>query len=353
MTHETASTPHTNDCIKSDHRMFFSFDPEKSSFLSGYLGINVTTITGTLLIRFTQAIKAREVNLYFIGREKVEWVNLRKITKEKIILKQHEILWKSTNPLGYELITELTLPFEFKVPSNAIESFNTNFGYVQYTLKAIINKKQIKKKVWIEVKVPIWRWTKPLEEELKPLIIKSKSSQHRRHQIDWEAILPKTFFDINSKFKIKLRMTVQDPDLRIKKISPFLKGNVKYFDDNEDFISNGGDNSSGDDDDDDDDDDDEDEDNRKKFIPFEKEQYWYKCEIINGKDVIMTPHGPDTLFETDIVINIPNDVIPTCKTNYMKVINEIQIKVMFERSNTYVLITREILIGRNYKTSEI
>src|SRR4051812_27685736 len=105
MIHETASTPHTNDCIKSDHRMFFSFDPEKSSFLSGYLGINVTTITGTLLVRFTQAIKAREINLYFIGREKV----LRKIKKEKIILKQHEMLWKSTNPIGYELITDLTL----------------------------------------------------------------------------------------------------------------------------------------------------------------------------------------------------------------------------------------------------
>ncbi|CAG8457365.1 16381_t:CDS:2 [Rhizophagus irregularis] len=303
MTHETASTPHTNDCIKSDHRMFFTFDPEKSSFLSGYLGINVTTITGTLLVRFTQAIKARKINLYFIGREKVEWVHLRKIKKEKIILKQHEILWESNNPIGYELITDLTLPFEFQVPSNAIESIDSNFGHVQYTLKAVINKK-INKKFWIEVKVPIWRWARPSIEELKPLIIKSKSSQQRRHQIEWETILPKTFFDINSNFKIKLRMIVQDPDLRIKK------------------ISGGGSNK----------------------------QYLYKGETINGKDVVMTPSGLDTLFEANILINIPDDVIPTCKTNYMKIINEIQIKVMFERSNTYVLITREILIGRNYET---
>ncbi|CAB4382669.1 uncharacterized protein OCT59_014616 [Rhizophagus irregularis] len=349
MTHETASTPHTNDCIKSDHRMFFTFDPEKSSFLSGYLGINVTTITGTLLVRFTQAIKARKINLYFIGREKVEWVHLRKIKKEKIILKQHEILWESNNPIGYELITDLTLPFEFQVPSNAIESIDSNFGHVQYTLKAVINKK-INKKFWIEVKVPIWRWARPSIEELKPLIIKSKSSQQRRHQIEWETILPKTFFDINSNFKIKLRMIVQDPDLRIKKISTSLKGIVKYFnnnDDNDDVVGGGGGSNSSDNDDDDDDDDDDD---GKKFLPFEKEQYLYKGETINGKDVVMTPSGLDTLFEANILINIPDDVIPTCKTNYMKIINEIQIKVMFERSNTYVLITREILIGRNYET---
>src|SRR5688572_23158483 len=155
MSHITASTPHPNDYIKSDYRMFFTFHPEQSSFLSGYLGVNMATISGTLLIRLSQAIKVKEINLYFTGREKVE---LHKIKNEKIIVEKHEKLWTTTDSIGYELIKDLTLPFEFQLPSDAIESFNSNFGSIQYTLKAIINKKQKRKKIWIEVIIPIWKW---------------------------------------------------------------------------------------------------------------------------------------------------------------------------------------------------
>ncbi|RIA91301.1 hypothetical protein C1645_805256 [Glomus cerebriforme] len=247
MAYVAASTPHPNDYIKSDRHIYFSFHPEKSSFLSGYLGINTTTISGSLLVRFSPAVKAIEINLYFIGREKVEWIDLLKVKNEKILVEKHETLWKTTNPIGYELITDLTLPFEFQVPSDAIESFNSNYGSIQYTLKAEVDK-QNNKKTWTEVIVPIWRWTRPSNEELKPLIIKSKG------------------------------------------------------------------------------------------------------EIVHGKDIIMTQNGPDNIFEVNVIINIPNEVLPTYQTNYMKIVNEVQIKVIFEMSNIYVLITKEIVIGRNYNT---
>ncbi|CAG8468311.1 857_t:CDS:1 [Funneliformis mosseae] len=302
------STPHPNDYIKSDHHMFFSFHPDSSSFLSGYLGVNTAKISGTLLIRFPQEIEAREIILHFIGREKVEWKD------EYIIVNKQEKLWTTSNPIGHELIGDFTLPFEFQVPSDAVESFESHYGSVRYTLKAVIIRKEKKKKNCAEVIVPIWRWSQPPDEELRPLVIKSKFIQQRKHQIEWEAELPQTFFDINSKrFKVKLKMICHRPDLRIRKIISYLKGIIRDKADN---------------------------------LSSEKKQYWYKGEM-SGKDIIMVPNGTDTIFEAMVVIDIPSNILPTCQTIYMKIINEMQIKVIFERSNTFVLITKEILVGRN------
>ncbi|SRR6266542_5398581 len=310
MTHVTASAPNPNDYIKSDHRMSFSFHPENSSFLSGYLGVNTTTISGILLIRFPHAIEAKEVNLYFTGREKVK-------DEKIIIVDKHEKLWTTSNPVEYELIKDLTLPFEIQVPPDAIESFESQFGSIRYTLKAVMIRKQ-QKTTWIEVIVPVWRWSQPSDEELRPLVIRSKAIQQRKHQIEWEAVLPGTFFDIDSKFKVKLKMICHSPDLRVKKINTYLKG-IGYKTDDSSILS------------------------------FDKEQYWYKGEM-SGKDIIMIPNGTDTIFEIKVPIDIPCDIHPTCQTKYMKIINEIQIKVIFERSNTYILITKEILVGRNFNT---
>ncbi|CAI2178641.1 2378_t:CDS:1 [Funneliformis geosporum] len=318
MSHVAVSSPLPNDYIKSNRHMFFSFHPDSFSFLSGYLGVNTAKISGSLLIRTPQEIEASEINLYFIGREKVEWgVDFRKAKAkdEYIIFNLHENLWTTSDPVGYELITELSLPFEFEVPSDAVESFESSFGSVRYTLKAVIIRNQKKKNKWVEVIVPILRWSQPPEEELSPLVLKSKDISQRKHQIGWEAELPKTFFDIGSKrFKVKLKIICRQPDLRIRKINSYLKGIFKY---------------------------------KANNLSFEKEQYCYKGEI-SGNDIIIVPNGVDIIFEVKVIIDIPSNILPTCQTKYMNIINEIQIKVIFERSNTFVLITREIFLGRNY-----
>jgi hypothetical protein len=308
-----ASTPLPGDYLKSDSRMFFSYHPENTSFQKGYLGIGITTISGTLHIRFPHAVAAKNITLTFIGRETVEWVDLKKIHAEKIIVNKSIYLWQSSSELGHELVTDLDLPFEFEIPEDAVGSFHTQFGKVQYTLRATINRKPRRKKNSIEVMVPLSRWTIPDDQAIRPLVIKSHA-RHRKVPISWQAILPQTFFDVNSEALVKLKLTSQKPDLRVRKISTCLKTFVQYFVDGR---------------------------------PEERQRIHSK-HVINGNDVLMTPVGTNTTFEANTLIRIPSNVPPTGKTKYMSIRNQIQIKVTFERSRHTVLITRDIIVGRNF-----
>jgi len=312
-----ASTPLPADYVKSDSRMFFSYHPENTSFQKGYLGIGATTITGTLHVRFPQAVEAKNITLNFIGRETVEWVDLKKIRAEKIIVNKSIYLWQSSTELGHELITDLDIPFEFDLPDDVIESFHTQIGRVQYTLRATINRKPRRKKNSIEVLVPLCRWTIPSEQETRPLIIKSHA-RHRKVPLSWQAILPQTFFDVNSEALIKLRLTSHNPDLRIRKISTCLKTYIYYFVDGR---------------------------------PEQRQRHHSK-HITPGKDIMMTPMGTNTAFEANTFIRIPSNVPPTGKTKYMSIKNQIQIKVTFERSRHNVMIMRDIIVGRNFLVDE-
>ena len=306
-----ASTPLPADYIKSDPRIFFSYHPENTSFQKGYLGIGITTICGTLHIRFPHAVKVKNIALNFIGRETVEWIDLIKV-REKIIVNKSIYLWRSLTELGHELVTDLDIPFEFEIPQNAIESFSTRFGKVQYTLIATINRKSRRKRNSIEVIVPLCRWTIPSKQEASPLVIKC-NARHLNVPISWQAILSQTFFDINSETLVKLRMTPLNPDLSIHKISTCLKTSVKYF------------------------------------VDGQPECHRYHTKnFVSGKDILMIAMGTNTIFEANTLIKIPSNVPPTCKTKYMSIKNQIQIKVTFKRLRRIVLITRDIIVGRNF-----
>jgi hypothetical protein len=307
------ATPLPTDYIKTDPRMFFSFHPENTSFQKGYLGIGTTTISGTLHIRLPHAVAAKNITLNFIGRETVEWTDLKKIKAERILVNKSIYLWKSSTELGHELITDLDLPFEFEIPEDAIESFNTQFGKVQYTLRATVNRKPRRKKNSIEVLVPLCRWTIPNDQEMRPLVIKSHA-RHRKVPISWQAALPHTFFDVNSEALIQLRFTSHNPDLRIRKITTCLKTHINYFVDGR---------------------------------PEQRQKHHSKY-IVSGKDIMIAPMGANTIFEANTMITIPSNVPPTTKTKYMSIKNQIQIKVNFERSRHSVMIMKDITVGRNF-----
>jgi len=308
-----ASTPLPTDYIKSDSRMFFSYHPENTSFQKGYLGIGTTTISGTLHIRFPHAVAAKHIVLNFIGRETVEWTDLKKIRAEKILDNQSIYLWKSSTELGHELVTDLDLPFEFEIPQDAIESFITQFGRIQYSLRATIHRKPRRKKNSIEVLIPLCRWTIPAEHEMRPLVIKSHA-RHRKVPISWQAALPHTFFDINSEALIKLRFTSHNPDLRIRKITTSLRTYIHYFVDGR---------------------------------PEHRQKHHAKY-IVSGRDIMIVPMGTSTIFEANTIIKIPSTAPPTVKTKYMSIKNQVQIKVSFERLRHNVMIVKDIIVGRNF-----
>ncbi|CAG8708139.1 10368_t:CDS:1 [Acaulospora morrowiae] len=309
---EFVSSPLPSDYIRHDPRIFFSYHPENTSFQKGFLGVSTSTVSGTLHIRSPYAVEVKNIALTFIGREVVEWGDLKKIKAEKIIFSQSDYLWEAASALGRELITDLDLPFSFDVPEDVVESFTSQFGKVQYTLKAIVNHKA-KKKIAVEVKVPLCRWSIPEEQKLRPLIIRS-NARHRKMSLSWQAILPRTFFDINSEVVIKLRLVSHNPYLRIRKISAYLKTYVNYT------VKNHG-------------------------VLHEKRHSKYQ---IYGKDIQMTPVGLDTEFESNVVVKISNSVPPTCKTKYTAVKNQIHIKVSLEKSRHPVMIIRDITVGRNF-----
>ncbi|KAG9286300.1 hypothetical protein G9A89_014286 [Geosiphon pyriformis] len=312
-------SPPLTDYIQTDPKMKFSYHPENTTFQNGFLGVAPSipaTISGTLHIRFPEAVEAKSILLNFIGRETVEWVDLKRIRGQKIIVDKSISLWKSTREVGHELITDFDLPFEFQVPEDAVESFKTHFGNVTYTLRAIIKRKPKKKSNICEVRVPILRYTIPDPEEMRPLVIRSHS-RPRQVPLSWNAILPSTFFHINNEESIKLQIIAHNPTLRIKKISACLKTLMTYTVDDSNVIS------------------------------LYREKRHSKHEVFL-KDITIEPFGPDISFKADVKIRIPDDVPPTCKTKHITIKNEIQIKVTFEKSRHHVLIMREIFVGRNF-----
>ncbi|CAB4433205.1 unnamed protein product [Rhizophagus irregularis] len=80
--------------------------------------------------------------------------------------------------------------------------------------------------------------------------------------ISWQAVLPQTFFDVNSEALIKLKLTSQKPDLRVRKIRTCLKIFVQYF----------------------------------VVGQPEERQRLHSKHIITGNDVLMTPVGTNTTF---------------------------------------------------------
>ncbi|CAG8432732.1 7059_t:CDS:2 [Diversispora eburnea] len=309
------STPLLSDYIRANHRIFFSYEPENPSFQLGFLGIGKSTVSGTLHVRFPTSIEAKNISLTFIGREVVEFVDLSDLKKtraEKIIVKESIYLWKTTSAIGHEPITDLDLPFEFKIPGDAFESLTSHHGKIQYTLKAAIGVAK-KKSTYVKVLVPIRRWIIPEEQDLRPLVLKS-NSRDRKVPLSWQAILPQTFVNVNSEIVIKLRLTSHNPELRIHKINSCLKTYMSYAVENRDDTN---------------------------------ERKCHQKNKVHGKDIMMIPMGPDTIFETNVIVNIPNDVMPTCKTKYITVRNEIRIKIAFERSRHHVIIKRDVVVGRN------
>ncbi|CAI2190526.1 7397_t:CDS:1, partial [Funneliformis geosporum] len=82
-------------------------------------------------------------------------------------------------------------------------------------------------------------------------------------------------------------------------------------------------------------------------IPVQREKRHPK-HMISGKEIMISPMGPDTIFEANAIVKIPSNVPPSGKTKFMLIKNKLQIKVTFERSRHSVMIMREIVIGRNF-----
>ncbi|CAG8542799.1 2476_t:CDS:1 [Paraglomus brasilianum] len=311
------SAPPPADYIQSSQHMFFSYLPENVSFQSGYLGITHTTVSGTLHVRFPKSIEAKSITLKFVGREVVEWSDMKKARGEKIILDKSTYLWRSDSGVGHQLITDLDLPFEFAVPNDAIESFDGRFGSVTYTLQATVNTKPKRLNTCCEVIVPLWRWTRPNEEDLRPLVIKSSPKKARKVPLSWQAILPQTFFDINSEILARLRFVAHIPTLKIRKITATLKTITSYALED------------------------------RSVMPVQKSKQQAK-HIIHGSEILANSMGPETVFEASVGVKIPASILPTIKTKYITVTNQLEIKVMFERSKHHVLIVKDVFIGRRW-----
>ncbi|CAG8704574.1 14464_t:CDS:1, partial [Acaulospora morrowiae] len=295
-----ASTPRPEEYIISNHCMFFSYQPEQASFITSHPWDKGITVAGTVVIRLPQVTEVHKVLVEFKGRETVKWSKLGKVYCENII-ERSEVIWQSENLWGYELKDELILPFEIKVPVEIPESFETGHGNVKYTLKATLNTSRDMKPIHIEVLVPITKWSKPSVEDLQPLTIKSQN-KNRKNLVSWRIILPKTSWDLGSKFDFKLQIVGHNPELRVHKINTSLKNFIRYkFDGDDDSWT------------------------------FKKEHRCFK-RVIRSKDIIIFPEGTDCIFEATIEMQVPGDAIPTFETRFMKIVNQLQVKVFYERS---------------------
>ncbi|CAI2185421.1 4324_t:CDS:1 [Funneliformis geosporum] len=163
--------PSINDYIKYNKNLTFSYHPylykfqqgplgEQDSYLIGILNLNLSSITA---IKTTKESIINCVYLKFKGREKVKWVirdgprSKKGFGGEHILCDVGYKIWESSSnentslmellsqTCGKDLTNEINgtndlmrIPFKVKLPYNLPDSIESEFGNVEYTLKAMI-----------------------------------------------------------------------------------------------------------------------------------------------------------------------------------------------------------------------
>ncbi|CAG8487812.1 5335_t:CDS:1 [Funneliformis mosseae] len=164
--------PSINDYIKFNKNLTFSHHPYLYKFQQGPLGEQDSYLIGILNFKLSSLLKAKTttkeniingVYLKFKGREKVKWVVRNGPRSKRGNGVEHNLceivykIWESSSnentslmesfsqTCGQDLVKGtnetndvMRIPFKVKLPYNLPDSIKTEFGSVEYTLKAMI-----------------------------------------------------------------------------------------------------------------------------------------------------------------------------------------------------------------------
>ncbi|CAG8498332.1 4013_t:CDS:1 [Funneliformis mosseae] len=203
-----------NQTTEDDNKLYFTYQQQ------GYLGIQASTLNGTLHIRYPTNLPliAKKIDIIFSGKSYVQWNEGTIINyAEKKHFEYSCRVYDGDDELG---LSYLDLPFEFKIPENAhssilpVTSKLTNHlgkAKIYYSIKAVITKERRselflkfkKSNKEVEIKCPITRFIRQREIEKQESITLTKKVNSGDYSITFNKVTFNQYDIIKLSLNIK------------------------------------------------------------------------------------------------------------------------------------------------------
>uniref|UniRef100_A0A1I7SAY8 Arrestin_C domain-containing protein n=1 Tax=Bursaphelenchus xylophilus TaxID=6326 RepID=A0A1I7SAY8_BURXY len=110
-------------------------------------------VSGTVILRTSEPVKARAVEVIFQGKAKTSWYvsesyrHEGKLHTENVLysseimyVKESKCVWAPPPGQKHLPVGEMRFPFQFHIPPNAPPTFEGSFGFIRYFIKAKIDR---------------------------------------------------------------------------------------------------------------------------------------------------------------------------------------------------------------------
>ncbi|CAG8600430.1 1884_t:CDS:2 [Funneliformis mosseae] len=181
---------------------------------------------GNLHLNYQKTHQVKSVLLHLKGVEKTSWHKAQARSKalytgEQILVDQTYKIWEQEDQENS--INHLDIPFKVKLPYNLPETITTEVGSVNYTLRAVINRKgglvtsptQV-----IEVNCPLKRTINLEGSNNVPYKLRGES----RSGLDYTFVLPPNkSFNLGTYVSIPMRIRFLRPGISVERVEISLK----------------------------------------------------------------------------------------------------------------------------------
>jgi hypothetical protein len=217
--------PPLSSYLKPHKNITFSYESDSVSFQQGTLGDTDSFLTGVLHLNYQKQHQIKSVSLHLKGAEKTSWHKAQARSKalytgEQILVDQPYKIWESEEEAS---VLHLDIPFKVKLPYNLPETVVSEIGTVNYTLRAIVNRKgslvspttQI-----VEVQCPLKRTITLDNANCTPYKLRGES----RSGLDYTFVLPPNKnFNLGTYVSMPMRIRFLRPGISVERVEISLK----------------------------------------------------------------------------------------------------------------------------------
>ncbi|PKC08475.1 hypothetical protein RhiirA5_477104 [Rhizophagus irregularis] len=217
--------PPLSSYIKPHKNITFSYEADSVSFQQGTLGDTDSFLTGVLHLSYQKQHQIKSVSLHLKGAERTSWHKAQARSKalytgEQILVDQPYKIWESEEEVQ---ILHLDIPFKVKLPYNLPETIVSEIGTVNYTLRAIVNRKGSlvsSTTQSVEIQCPLKRTISLDNANSTPYKLRGES----RSGLDYTFVLPPNKnFNLGTYVSIPMRIRFLRPGISVERVEIALK----------------------------------------------------------------------------------------------------------------------------------
>ncbi|CAG8520579.1 uncharacterized protein OCT59_007141 [Rhizophagus irregularis] len=222
--------PKNNEYIKTNKNIYLSYAEGSNTFQHGQLGDNDTFLVGTIHLNYGKPCQIKSVYLHLKGIEKTSWQRSQARSKtiysgENTLVDQTNKVWEAFD--DSEEVTMLDIPFKVQLPYNLPDTISTEFGSVQYVLRATVNAKALIGSSQQSVKLycPLKRTITLDIQHLPPFKLCGTTPSG----IDYTFLLPPNkCFNVGSYVSIPMKLRFLHPNVGVERVEVCLRTSMDY-----------------------------------------------------------------------------------------------------------------------------